>query len=73
MRLDDPYECTDRINPHFAHLIQPLEEGAWHCIDCDGALCEECGEYEVREVGDVCGECLSERASYYLPDEGGSQ
>lgn len=73
MRLDDPYECTDRINPHFTHMIQPLDEGEWHCIDCDGPFCGQCGIEQVSDEEVLCGECLSERASYYLPDEGGSQ
>lgn len=32
--MDAPYQETDRISPHFAHWIQPLEDGAWVCTTC---------------------------------------
>ncbi len=36
MTLDAPYQETDRISPHFGHLIQPLDEGRWCCLTCGG-------------------------------------
>jgi len=58
-----------------------------HCRECGGMtnhttqqhqdaeriMCRECGDVEVKDEGMRCGECLSEMASYYEPDEGGSQ
>ena len=35
MTLDPPYQETDRISPHYAHIIQPLDEGAWVCRTCE--------------------------------------
>lgn len=35
--------------------------------------CEQCEEEKVHREGELCGECLSEQASYYHPDEGGEQ
>ena len=32
--IDAPYQETDRISPHFGHMIQPLDEGAWVCLTC---------------------------------------
>jgi len=34
MRLDEPYRETDHINPHYGHIVQPLGEGAWCCVNC---------------------------------------
>lgn len=34
-------------------------------------LCIECHEVEVHDEDERCGECLSELAAYYEPDEGG--
>lgn len=33
--LDPPYEESERLSPHFAHLIQPLDEGRWLCVTCE--------------------------------------
>ncbi len=35
--LDPPYGETDRISPHHGHVIQPLQEGTWVCMTCDGS------------------------------------
>ena len=40
------------------------EEGA-----DDPLVCPDCGE--LTGDGGLCGECLSERASYYIPEGGG--
>lgn len=32
---DAPYQETDRINPHFGHMIQPLGDGDWTCLTCE--------------------------------------
>jgi hypothetical protein len=34
----------------------------------DTLRCPECGE--LTKDGEYCGECLSQRAEYYIPDEG---
>jgi hypothetical protein len=34
----------------------------------DVLVCPDCGM--LTDDGEHCGECLSERASYYIPDEG---
>ena len=34
MKLDHPYVEADPIHPHYAHMLQPLDEGLWLCIDC---------------------------------------
>jgi hypothetical protein len=66
--MDKSFQETDRISPHYGHLIQPLGDGAWHCLRCEGALtCPDCG-YVTRD-GERCAECLSEQASYFV--EGG--
>ena len=35
-------------------------------------MCRECDLVEVHDEDRLCAECLSEQASYYEPDEGGS-
>ena len=62
---DAPYEETDRISPHYAHMIQPLNEGAWRCIDCDGPLCYRCQREPTHDELELCGECISEEVQYY--------
>lgn len=45
-----------------------------HCQYCDAGeecscpRCPDCNDY-VKEDGQRCGECLSERASYFTPEE----
>ena len=41
---DAPYQETDRISPHFGHMIQPLDEGVWICLSCDYDEDDEGGE-----------------------------
>jgi hypothetical protein len=33
------HQETDRISPHFGHMIQPLDEGRWLCLTCDDDGC----------------------------------
>lgn len=71
MTYDAPYQETDRISPHFSHMIQPLDEGAWQCLDCEPLMCHECEMVAVKDEDELCGECLSQLASYYHPEDGG--
>lgn len=72
MTYDAPYQCDEHISPHFGHMIQPLDEGAWTCITCDGPpRCVECDSAPVKDEGGRCGECLSEQAQYYYDEKGG--
>ena len=55
MKRDAPYQETDRISPHFGHLIQPLDEGRWLCVACDG--------YDAfLDFQDWCGEIAKGRS-----------
>ena len=36
-------------------------------------MCRACEEVEVHDEDQVCGECVSEQAEYYHPDEGGNR
>ena len=64
-RYDAPYQETDAMNPHYAHLIQPWDDGAWHCLDCDGPLCVKCHREPMQDEEELCGECISEEAEYW--------
>ena len=71
----DWHEETDRISPHYTHIIQTWGDGNWTCVDCEGLKCDRCREYDVANEGDKCGECISEEAEYfsdYYLDEGGN-
>ena len=35
-------------------------------------MCQACDEVEVHDEDQLCSECVSEQASYFVPDEGGS-
>lgn len=41
-------------------------------FDAQRVMCRECDYVEVKDEDRVCPECASELASYYVPDEGGS-
>jgi len=61
-RNDEPSEWNDVVN-ELARQRREREEGAdapLRCPDCD----------EVTGDGERCSECLSERASYYVGDDG---
>ena len=49
--------------------VEELLSSWRYVVDVDGLSCPECGE--TTSDGEYCGECASERASYYHPDEGG--
>lgn len=40
--------------------------------DAGRVWCRSCLEVSVHDEDDLCPECLSEQASYYMPDEGGN-
>ena len=63
--VNEPHQETDRLSPHYDHLIQPLDEGQ-HCLDCDGPLCQKCQREPVHDEEELCGECISEEAQYYI-------
>jgi hypothetical protein len=50
-------------------------DNCWPKVRADGAdyglTCPDCDR--VTSDGEYCGECISERAEYYIPDEGGSK
>lgn len=56
-------ECGTLTNHTTAQHLTALEE--------QGPKCYECGDVAVKEDGDTCGECLSELAEMYHPEEGG--
>ncbi len=59
--------CTDPDSNHTT--VQHLAAQA----ESERVLCPECHEVEVKDEDERCGECLSEMAEMYHPDEGGSE
>ena len=50
----------------FVVIDHDQDEQEWD----DERYCVECQDVLVK-VGSTCAECLSERASYYIPEDGG--
>ena len=55
----------------FARHVKPCEvHGGYFCFHAAvdvSLVCPDCGN--LTDDGECCGECLSERANYYVPDE----
>ena len=50
-------------------VCQDCGAPAWDLCQCP--RCVSC-KVRVKREDEMCGECLSDEASYYVPDEGGS-
>ena len=67
MRLHEQlgvFEPDEEVEALHASRRAQREEGADTPL-----VCSDCGE--ITSDGERCAECLSEWASYYVPDEGG--
>lgn len=51
----------------FVVIDHDQDEQKWD----DERYCAQCQDVLVK-AGDTCAECVSEQASYYMPDEGGN-
>lgn len=69
---DDPMLCT--CNRHYCQecRVQTNHTTAQHQL-AERVMCRECNDVEVHDEASVCSECVSQRASYYTPDDEGGQ
>jgi len=66
----DWYVEDDHAHPHYGHTLQTWGDGAWLCATCEGVMCDNCRENDVKSEGDLCGECISEQAEYWADARG---
>ena len=62
----DWYIEDNPASPHLSHTIQPYGDGQWYCLDCDGPRCLVCHTEPVKIDGELCGECISQEAEYWV-------